>query len=240
MAEATELRREATAEPLFGSWLDFAMGSVGSKMVMALTGAFLWVFLCGHLAGNLLLYVGRDTFNNYAATLHHTPLLLWSVRVGMIVCLPVHFLTSIRTTMMNRAARPQDYAYANNAPARAAATTMILSGLVVVAFVCYHLAHFTLRVTGPQPGAVTAAGENDAFSMVLAGFTNPLIAGFYVLGVGLLAMHLSHGLYSMFQHLGLWGKKWTPWLKNASLVVGYGMCAAFASLPLAVFMGVVK
>jgi succinate dehydrogenase / fumarate reductase cytochrome b subunit len=240
MAEATELRREAGEESMLGSLATFAMGSVGSKFVMALTGIYLCIFLCGHLAGNLLLYVGRDAFNGYAATLHHTPLLMWGNRVAMIVCFPIHMLTAYRTAQLNMAARPEGYAFANNSPARMAAKTMILSGTVVLAFFLFHLAHFTWRTVGPQPGALTASGDYDAFTMVKMGFHQPLIAGFYVLAVLLLAAHLSHGIYSMFQHLGLWGKKWTPFLKTASLVVGYGLMAAFASLPLAVYFEVVK
>jgi succinate dehydrogenase / fumarate reductase cytochrome b subunit len=240
MAEATELRRGAGEESMVGSLVTFAMSSVGSKVVMAVTGMYLWIFLCGHLAGNLLLYVGQDAFNHYAATLQHTPLLVWGNRIAMLLLFPVHIFSAIRTARLNMEARPEAYAYANNSPSRMAAKTMILSGLVVLAFFLFHLANFTWHNVGPQPTALLANGEHDAFTMVVMSFTQPAIAFFYVLAVMLLAAHLSHGLYSMFQHLGVWGKKWTPFLQTAALVVGYGMCAAFASLPLAVFFGVVK
>lgn len=240
MAEATELRRENTVEPLFGSLMKFAMSSVGSKVVMAITGLGLWLFIVAHLAGNLTVYLGRDTFNGYAAALHHNPLLLWTVRLGLIVGFPLHIFTAMRTVALNRAARPVDYLYQNKTPARLAAKSMMLSGVVVLAFLGYHLAHFTWRVTGPQPTATLADGSWDAYTMLVMGFQQPLIAGFYLLAQVLLAAHLSHGLYSMFQHLGLWGRRWTPWLKKASLVVGYGLCLGFASIPLAVLVGVIK
>lgn len=240
MAEATELRRETTAEPLFGGLMKFAMGSVGSKIVMAITGIGLWVFIMGHMAGNLTAYLGRDAFNGYAATLHHNPLLLWTARLGLIIGFPLHIFTAMRTVALNRAARPVEYAYQNKAPARMAAKSMMLSGLVVLAFFGYHIAHFTWRVTGPQPTATLVDGSWDAYTMLVMGFQQPLIAGFYLLAQVLLAAHLSHGLYSMFQHLGLWGRRWTPWLKNASLVVGYGLCLGFASIPLAVLAGIIK
>ncbi|MEW5737469.1 MAG: succinate dehydrogenase cytochrome b subunit [Myxococcota bacterium] len=240
MAEATELRRETTAEPLFGSLAKFAMSSVGSKMVMAVTGIGLWLFITAHLAGNLTVYLGRDTFNSYGAALHHNPPLLWGMRLALLIGFPLHILTALRTVALNRAARPVDYAFANRSPARAAAKGMMLSGAVVLAFFLYHLAHFTWRVTGPQPAALLPSGDWDAYSMLVMGFQQPVIAGFYLLGQVLLAAHLSHGLYSMFQHLGLWGRRWTPWLKNASLVVGYGLCLGFASIPLAVLAGILK
>jgi succinate dehydrogenase / fumarate reductase cytochrome b subunit len=240
MAEVTELRRETAVEPLFGSLVKFAMSSVGSKMVMAVTGIGLWLFIVGHLAGNLTAYFGREVFNGYAAALQNNKPLLWAVRGALLIGFPLHILTALRTAALNRAARPVDYAFANRSPARGAAKTMMVSGAVVLAFFLYHLAHFTWRVTGPQPTAPLPSGDWDAYSMLVMGFQQPLIAGFYIVGQVLLAAHLSHGLYSMFQHLGLWGRRWTPWLKKASLVVGYGLCAAFASIPLAVLVGVIK
>lgn len=227
MAEVTR------AEPLFGNIVKFTMGSVGSKVVMAITGIGLWVFIMGHLAGNLTVYGGREMFNGYAEALHSKPALVWVVRLALIVGFPLHILTAMRTAMLNNAARPVPYAYANNAPARAAAKSMLISGAVVLAFFCYHIAHFTWRITGPMPAG------NDPFAMVVMGFQQPFIAIFYIVAQVLLAAHLSHGLYSMFQHLGLAGKAWTPWVKNAALVVGYGLCAAFASIPFAVLFQIV-
>jgi succinate dehydrogenase / fumarate reductase cytochrome b subunit len=113
---------------------------------------------------------------------------------------------------------------------------MVLSGLVVLAFFAFHLSQFTWRIVGLGADAATLT----PYQMLIRGFQQPVIAGFYILAQVLLAAHLSHGLYSMFQHLGVWGKKWTPWLKNAALVVGYGLCAAFASLPLSVLLGIIK
>ncbi len=209
-------------------WLSFFGGSIGSKVLMAVTGLFLWVFLVGHLAGNTLIYFGPEGFNSYAHKLHSTPLLIWSVRILMLVSFPVHVFTAIRTTQAARAARPVAYAFGNKSPARLSSTTMALSGLVVLAFIGYHLAQFTWRATGLPLGAESLT----PYQMVVDGFRQPAIVGFYVLGVLLLAMHLSHGLYSMFQHLGIAGRRWTPWVKSAALVIGYGMCTAFGAIPL--------
>jgi succinate dehydrogenase / fumarate reductase, cytochrome b subunit len=240
MAEAMELKRETTGESLIGSVMKFMGSAVGAKVVMALTGAGIWLFTVGHLAGNLLAFAGRNAFNTYAAGLADAPYIVWPTRIALLVGIPLHVFTAIRTVQMNRAARPEGYAYQEKTPARIAAKSMMITGAVILAFFLYHLAHFTFRVTGPQPTALLADGHHDAYSMLVMGFQQPLIALFYVVGQVLLAAHLSHGIYSMFQHLGLWGAKWTPFLKNAALVIGYGMCAAFASIPLAVLLGFIK
>lgn len=240
MADAMELKRETAGDTLVGSFMKFAMSSVGSKIVMALTGLGLWLFTIGHMAGNLVSFLGRDAFNHYAATLQGTPLLLWGTRIALLVGFPLHILTAIRTVQLNRAARPVPYAGGENSPTSMAAKSMMLSGALVLAYFAYHLAHFTLHKTGPQPTVLTADGHWDAYSMMVMGFQQPLIALTYIVAMVLLAAHLSHGIYSLFQHLGLWGAKWTPFLKNGALIVGYGLCAGFAAIPLAVLLGIIK
>ena len=238
MSTAAELKRD-TGQTLIGHTVNFLTSSVGSKVMMALTGLGLWVFVTGHLAGNLLAFVGRDAFNAYAAGLKGNPILLWGARSALLLGIPLHFFFAVRSTQVNKAARPVAYAYDNKTPARMAAKTMVISGLVIAAFFAYHIAHFTLRVAS----VTDSLGPNGVFSpfdMLVQGFQHPLIAGFYVVAQLLLAQHLSHGIYSLFQHLGLWGKRWTPFLKNASLVIGYGLCAAFISIPVSVFLGIIK
>ncbi len=233
MSDALGLRRGETGS-LIGNWVRLATGMIGTKIVMALTGLGLWLFIIAHLAGNLTVYGGADLFNEYAAKLHATPQLLWFVRVMLLIGFPLHIGTAIRTTMLNKAARPEAYAYANKAPTRLAAKTMTLSGLVVLAFLGYHLAHFTYRVTGG------ALASQTPYQMLVTGFSQPVIALFYIVAQVLLAMHLSHGLYSLNQHLGFWGQRWTPFVKTAALVIGYGLCLAFLSIPLSVMFGVIK
>ncbi len=147
----------------------------------------------------------------------------------MIIGFPLHIVTALRCAQINESARPTPYAYANKAPARTAALTMLLSGGTVLAFFAYHIAHFTLRAVGPMPTELLSTGDWNAAQMVVLGFQNPLISGFYIVGQLLLAMHLSHGLYSLFQHLGFWGSKWTPFLKNRVAGGGLRPGAAFAS-----------
>lgn len=240
MADAMELKRDTAGETLVGSLMKFMMSSVGSKVVMAITGLGLGVFIVGHLAGNLLAFAGRDAFNSYATALQATKPLVWGARIALLIGFPLHILTAIRSVQLNRAARPVAYAHDPKSPASAASKTMMISVALFLAFFLYHLAHFTLHLTGPQPTGLLASGGYDAFTMLVMGFQQPLIALLYVVAMVLLSAHISHGIYSLFQHLGLWGAKWTPFLKNASLVVGYGLCAGFASIPLAVLLGFIK
>ncbi len=239
MSDAAELKAGDGGESLIGSIVKFTMSSVGSKIVMAATGLGLWLFVTGHLAGNLLAFVGRDTFNAYAATLKGNPLLLWGTRTALLLGIPLHFYFAVRSTAMNKAARPVAYAYANKTPASMASKTMIISGLVIAAFFAYHIGHFTLRIVSVTD-SLGPTGAFSAYDMLIQGFKNPLIAGFYIVGQLLLAQHLSHGIYSLFQHLGLWGKRWTPFIRSAALVVGYGLCAAFISIPVSVLLGIIK
>lgn len=234
MAEAMELQRNRPPESLVGNLMRLMFGSIGSKIVMALTGLGLWVFIVAHLAGNLTVYGGAPMFNQYAMKLHETPQLLWAVRVALFLGFPLHIFFAIRTATFNRAARPEAYVFANKARTTLAAKTMLLSGLVVLTFLGYHLAHFTFRVTGG------ATFDQTPYQMLVNGFANPVIAGFYIMGQVLLAAHLSHGLYSLFQHLGLWGKRFTPFAHRAALVIGYGLCLAFISIPLCVMLGLLK
>lgn len=234
MAEALELKRESSGESLLGSLVKFGGSAVGSKVIMAITGLGLGLFIVGHLAGNLLAFVGHDAFNHYAEALKGNAPLLWGTRLALLIGFPLHIFTAIRAARINAAARPVGYAYAPKTPASSASKTMIISGLLVLAYFLFHIAHFTLRVTGPQPEG------SDPYAMLVMGFQQPIIAAAYIGAMVLLALHISHGIYSLFQHLGAWGKKWTPFLKTLSLVAGYGICAAFAAIPLSVLLGLIK
>ncbi len=239
MSEAMELKRETAAPPFFAPVISFLMGSVGSKVMMAATGLGLWLFVTGHLAGNLLAFVGRDAFNAYAAGLKGNPVLLWGARAALLLGFPLHLFFAVRTSQQNSAARPVAYAYPNKTPTSLAAKTMLISGFVVLAFFLYHLGHFTLRLVNVTD-ALGPNGQFSPFDMLVQGFKNPLIAGFYIAGQVLLAMHLSHGISALFQHLGLWGRRWTPWIQRTGQMVGYGLSAGFISIPLAVLAGVIK
>ncbi len=240
MADAADARPLSRPEPLLAGFVRFGLSSVGSKVVMALTGLGLWGFIVGHMAGNLNMWFGPDAMNHYAAGLAANPVLVWGVRSALLVGFPLHILAAIRSSRLNQLARPVPYAYGIKTPASIGSRTMLISGLMVGAFFVYHLAHFTLHLTNPGHVTVLADGSFDVYSMVYRGFSIPWIVVVYVIAQVLLAEHLSHGLYSLFQHLGLWGKSWSPFIRTAGRVVGYAICLGFISVPIGVLTGLLR
>ena len=218
--------------------------SLGKKFVMALTGGALFLFVIGHMLGNLQIFLGPDALNAYGHFLQSTPEILWPARLGLLAMVVLHVWSAVKLSAENRAARPVAYA-TNTAPAAAsyASRTMLMSGLIVGAFIIYHLLHFTAQVpglnfTGQDFEALHDAKQrHDVFKMMVLGFNQPLVAGFYMLAMALLCLHLSHGVSAMFQSLGWRNKIYGPGLncfaRGAALVIFLGNC----SIPIAVLLG---
>lgn len=237
MADALDTAPSRT-EPLLAGVFRFAMSAVGSKVLMALTGLGLGGFIVAHMAGNLAMWGGPAAMNNYAAALKANPPLLWGVRFALLAAIPLHFWAAVRSSRINAAARPVAYAHGNKVPASLGAKTMIYSGLVVLAFLLFHLAHFTLPIES-MGRPLQATGAPDVFTMVFRAFESPVYVAIYVVCQLLLAQHLSHGFYSMFQHLGLWGIAWTPVLKRGGQILAWVVCLAFCSVPVGVLTGLI-
>ncbi|MFT3835822.1 MAG: succinate dehydrogenase cytochrome b subunit [Myxococcaceae bacterium] len=209
------------------------------KVVMSLTGIILWGFIIAHLAGNLLIYAGPEIYNHYSEALKSNAPLLWTVRLGLIIGFPLHILTAIRTAQLNRGARPMPYAYANNTPIRPASRWALWSGLAILAFLVMHLAQFTWHWGPWQNPPLGADGKVDVYTMAVAAFSDAKISLIYIIGQLLLAGHLGAGIYGVFQHLGVWGPSWTPFAKKLGDAIGYGVCGAFITIPIAVMAGMV-
>jgi succinate dehydrogenase / fumarate reductase cytochrome b subunit len=235
-----DARRTILPQPVSDGWRRFAFSSVGAKVVMAVTGLGLWVFIVGHLAGNLAMWAGRDVMNHYSAALKAAPQLVWAVRAALLIGFPIHIVSAIRCARLNRSARPVPYVHRLRTPASLASRTMQLSGGLVLAFFLYHLAHLTLHLTNPSDVTLLADGSVDVYAMVVRGFSVWWISAIYIVGQLLLAQHLSHGISSLFQHLGLWGKAWTPFVHKLGFFVGHGIAIAFSSIPIAVLLGVLR
>lgn len=218
-----------------------AMSSLGAKIVMATTGLLFLVWLVMHMAGNLAIFGGALTLNKYAAVLQGNPLLLWGQRLGLLAIAGLHIVSGMRLAALNRAARPEAYVHKRWRKASFASRTMAATGLIVLVFLAFHLAHFTLHWVMPQnAGALDSAGNHDVYKMVLGGFQVAPVALFYAFSVALVGLHLSHGFWSAFQSLGVSGKKWTPFATKAGVALAIGIAAGFASMPLAVLFGVLR
>ena len=186
------------------SWVKGVAGSsIGAKSIMAVTGLLLYGFLIAHLSGNLLIYQGPDATNAYAVNLRQLPFgLLWIARIGLIVIFAAHILTGIRLTLQNRRARPNAYAHSSTIKATVASRSMIDTGMLVLVFLVYHLAHFTWHMFYFDESFVLPGGPIDVYRMVVTSFQNVWIAGSYIVAMILVGLHLSHGIASFFQTLG--------------------------------------
>jgi succinate dehydrogenase / fumarate reductase, cytochrome b subunit len=229
------MRVEAISIPRYFS------SSTGKKFLMALSGAALFGFIIGHLAGNLQIFEGQDAINRYAVFLRSVGELLWAVRIGLIAMVIIHIWTSIALSVENKAARPVAYADKQYIKASLSSRTMIWSGLIVLAFIIYHLLHFTFIKVHPQYGhLLDPKGRHDVYSMMVLSFQQPFISGFYLLAIFLLCSHLSHGIQSMFQSLGFTNLKTRPALVRWGSAVAWVIFIGYAAIPLGVLSGIVK
>lgn len=221
--------------------------SLGRKYLMAGSGLLLFGFLIGHLLGNLQVFGSPDLINTYAYFLKSKPGLLWGARLGLLVVIGVHLASAISLTLQNRAARPVPYAAGGKAyGAPANSRTMVLSGSVILAFVIYHLLHFTALLP-----AINGVGDfrklettlpngvrvHDVYAMMILGFQVWWVTLFYLIAQVLLFLHLSHGLSSMFQSLGLRNHTWWPRVRGFAQAASLALFVGYASIPIAVLAG---
>jgi succinate dehydrogenase / fumarate reductase cytochrome b subunit len=182
--------------------------SVGKKYVMALTGLGLYGFVIVHLLGNLQVFLGPLVINNYAHSLKANQVIVWGARLGLLAMTALHITAAIQLTQANRAARPMGYETGKPVASTLAARTMVVSGLILLAFILFHLAHFTLGWINPAYLEFRdVMNHHDVRRMMIEGLSNPVAAIFYIVSMGLLLLHLSHGVSSLFQSLGVRSKK---------------------------------
>jgi succinate dehydrogenase / fumarate reductase cytochrome b subunit len=217
--------------------------SLGRKYIMAISGGALFVFIIGHLLGNLQIFLGPENINAYGNFLQTTPEILWSARIGLLAMAALHIWSSLTLAAENRAARPVPYARWNPTVASYASRTMLMSGLIIAAFALYHLLHFTVQMksinlTGLDFTAFhDAKGRHDVYRMMITGFSNPLVSGFYVVAIGLLCLHLSHGAGAMFQSVGFKNEVYGPWIDRCAKIAAGLVFLGYISIPVAVLLG---
>jgi succinate dehydrogenase / fumarate reductase, cytochrome b subunit len=225
------------------AFIQILTSSLGKKYIMALTGFGLVGFVMIHMLGNLQIFLGAETLNAYAKLLKSSAEVLWAFRLGLLGMAVLHIVCAISLVMDNRRARPAGYQKEKNISTWAS-RTMIVSGLIVSAFVIYHILHFTVQVTDPSYQTMTTElhGQevHDVYRMVVAGFSNPIISGFYILSVGLLCWHLSHGISSMFQSIGLRNRRSAPLLDKLALGLSALVFLGMSSVPAAVLLKIVS
>lgn len=222
----------------------FYASSIGKKVLVALTGIVLLVFVFVHMAGNLLVFLGPDAINEYGAWLQGTMhgFGVWFARIGLLAAFVIHVVTTIHLVRQNREARQERYAHQTWPASSTASRTMIISGIIILVFVIYHLLHFTIAPT-PGPGdpgyyeAVDDGVRHDVYHMVVTGFSNWFVSAFYIFSMALLCLHLSHGFSSVFQTLGFRTVKSWPIIRSTGHAFALLIFVGNSSIPFAILFG---
>jgi succinate dehydrogenase / fumarate reductase cytochrome b subunit len=205
------------------------------------TGLILFGWLAGHLLGNLKVFQGAEKFNAYAEFLRTmgTPLLpeagiLWIARALLTVAIALHIWSATSLTLTNRRARSNDYENRRGVQLDYAARTMRWSGYLIAFYIVYHLMHLTWG------NAHHNFIAHDPYANLVSGFQILPVALVYIVANLLLGMHLYHGLWSMFQSLGLNHPSYNPWRRTFAVTFAIVMSLGFMSIPVAVLLGVIS
>jgi succinate dehydrogenase / fumarate reductase cytochrome b subunit len=210
---------------------------------MAVTGFVMFGFVLGHLVGNLQFFVGAEAINRYGHFLQSNVELLWPVRLSLLLMLVLHVWSAATLSRENKAARPVAYTEYRAIGSTYASRTMLMSGLIVLAFVIYHLLHFTVQVkyinmTGHNFVDYTdAKSRHDIYKMMVVGFNSVPVSLFYLVAIGLLCLHLSHGVSSMFQSLGWKNAAYGPILDRLARWLAVLIFLGYASIPIGILLG---
>jgi len=242
-------RPNTSPQPFYRGLRPALSTTVGSKFLVALTGLALTAFVYGHMIGNLLLFRGPEALNEYAQFLKDHGALLWSARIGLLIAFVLHLALALRLKLRNQAARPTRYVREATVQASWASRHMALTGLVLLAFVIFHLLHYTFGLV--QTGVGNAGqrvnflemhdvhGQHDVYAMVINGFRDPWIVATYVIAQIVLGLHLSHGIASVFQTLGWARPSVWPMIRAVGITLAAVAMIGNSIMPLAVYFRMV-
>ncbi|MDF1656300.1 MAG: succinate dehydrogenase cytochrome b subunit [Verrucomicrobiales bacterium] len=244
MQKSIVLLKKPEMNALGKALLGFWESSIGKKLIVAVTGIMLVGFLVAHMVGNLLIFQGRESLNDYAYFLHHFlhGWGIWIFRLGLIGAFTLHIIATIALVRENRSARNSRYAYDATVQAPRSSRMMIWSGLTVLGFVIFHILHFTIRVD-PDLAAMKDPmdpSRHDVYGMVIKGFQNPIVVLFYIVAISFFCTHLNHGISSLFQTLGLRSEK-TRWvIGKIGIAVTIALWLGFLSIPFLTSVNILK
>ena len=214
----------------------FWQSTNGKKAVMAVTGCILFLFVVGHLAGNLQIFDSPARLNAYSKFLKNLGEILWAVRGILILSVVLHIVATVQLALRNIKARPVGYKVKKSVASNYADRTMYWSGPIILAFVILHILEFTTGNLHPQ----SSFSEGDVYANVVSGFRVWYISAWYIFSMILLGFHLRHGIWSMFQSLGMNHPRHTPVLKQAALWIAILIVVGYISIPVSVLAGWVR
>lgn len=206
--------------------------TVGKKVIMAVTGLVMVVFVIGHVVGNLLVFRGAHALNAYAAAIKSTGELLWVARFVLLASVLLHIWAAATLTAKDLAARPTAYQRKVPQVATFASRSIRVGGVTLAVFIVFHLLHFTTGTIQPVPFS-----ETDVYANVTGAFHIPWVAAVYVVAMLALGLHLFHGIWSSFRSLGLSRPSSNPLRRPAVSVVALLVWLGFTSIPIAIFAG---
>lgn len=213
------------------SALSLTQTTVGKKALVAVTGAILFGFVIGHLAGNLILLLGPDAYNAYAAGIKGNPPLLWGVRLTLIVSVIVHVALTVQLAGRNAQARPTPYQRPRQDMVTTyAARTMVLSGPILFLYILFHIAHFT----APGLSLGGSFDPDNVYMNVVQGFRVWWVSAIYIFANILLGLHLYHGGASLFQSLGANHPRYNVWRQRGAIALALFVAGGNVFIPVAV------
>ena len=214
---------------------------IGKKVVMAVTGVVLVGFVIAHMLGNLKIFVGPDEINAYARFLREVGQpalaygqLLWVVRIVLLICVGIHITAAVQLSRMSQAARPVGYNVKRNIETTFSARMMRWGGVLLIAFIIFHLLHLTAGAVGFHVGQFRHLA---AYQNVVAAFAVWPITVFYIVAMAALCLHLDHGIWSMLQTLGWNTARNERTLRIASRAIAIVVFVGFSSVPVSVLAG---
>jgi len=221
--------------------VSYFQSSLGSRVVVALTGLGLAGFVVFHMLGNFQVFEGPDALNGYASLLRDMPILLWTGRLGLLGVAALHIALAIQLALRNRRARPVAYAVREFRNASLASRTMALTGSLLLLFIVFHLLHLTAGLVDPSaPDRLDARGHLDVYGKIVHAFRNPLYVVLYLIGQLVLAVHLSHAVSSSLQTLGFEHAALNRLFKTAEPAVALFVVLGNLAIIFAVFLGLVQ